>query len=53
MRSLTQEAVVTVFSPAVVADGETIAYVPTHVGNSRGVGDGSSRGSSTTPGATH
>jgi hypothetical protein len=53
MGPLTQEAVVTVFSPAVVADGETIAYVPTHFGSSRGLRDGSSRGSSTTPGTTH
>ena len=53
MGLLTHEAVVTVFSPAVIADGETIAYLPTHLGSSRGSRDGSRRGSSTTPGTTH
>ena len=53
MRLLNHEAVVTVFSPAVVADGETIAYVPTHIGSSRGLRDRSSGGLSTTPGTTH
>jgi surfactin synthase thioesterase subunit len=50
---LTREAVVTVFSPAVVADGKTIAYVPTHVGSSHGIREGSARRVSTTPGTTH
>ena len=53
MGRLTHEAVLTVFSPAVVADGETIAYVPTHFGSSRGSRDGSNRGTHTTPRTTH
>ena len=53
MGRLTHEAVLTVFSPAVVADGETIAYVPTHFGSSRGSRDGSNRGMHTTPRTTH
>ena len=53
MGLLTHEAVVTVFSPAVVADGETIAYVPTHFGSSCRSRDGSNSGTSTKPGTTH
>lgn len=53
MGLLSNEAVVTLFSPAVVADGETIAYVPTHVGRSHGFRDGTAKGASTTPGTTH
>jgi hypothetical protein len=53
MGLLTNEAVVTVFSPAVVAAGETIAYVPTHVGSSHGFRDGSAKRTPTTPGTTH
>lgn len=53
MGLLTHEAVVTVFSPAVVADGETIAYVPTHVGSSHGWRDGTAKGASTPPGTRH
>lgn len=37
MGLLTNEAQVTLFSPALVADGETLAYLPTHEGSSRGI----------------
>ena len=53
MGLLTHEAVVTLFSPAVVADGETIAYVPTHFGSSRGSRDGSATTGSKPVGITH
>ena len=35
---LMKEATVTIFSPTVIAGGEKIAYLPTHVGSSRGAG---------------
>jgi hypothetical protein len=50
---LMEEATVTIFSPALIAGGETIAYLPTHVGSSRGAGAITAGGTSKVPGTTH
>ena len=53
MGRLTRDAVVTLFSAVVVAGGEPVAYLPTHVGSSRGTYEGSARDIYAASGKSH
>ena len=53
MGLLTRDAVVTLFSAVVVAGGEPVAYLPTHVGSSRGTYEGSARDIYAASGKSH
>jgi len=53
MGLLTREAVVTLFSPVVFADGHAIAYLPTQVGSSHGFRDGRVKTASNRSGTKH
>ena len=50
---LMKEATVTIFSPTIIVGGETIAYMPTHVGSSRGAGEISVGSTGRMRGKTH